>query len=659
MSKTPHLLSSLSLPRDIAGLSALDKETLAQEVRAVIIQTIARNGGHLAPSLGVVELTIALLTAFNPPEDSIVWDVGHQSYPWKLLTGRAPAFGSIRQENGLSGFPKRSESVYDAFGVGHASTSISAALGMAVARDLNGEKGHVVAIIGDGALGGGMAFEALNQAGGLGKRLIVILNDNKMAISENVGALSLFLSRNLSTTWVMHLKRSVGDILLSIPRVGRWLLETVQRGEYSFKSFFTPGMLFEAFRFNYIGPVNGHDIGQLIKHLEMAKQLDQPVLLHVRTRKGKGYRPAELDPTRFHGVTGFEPDSGLFTPHSMEPKPSNGGYTKVFERTLCELGAADPRIVAVTAAMPEGTGTKGFQERFPDRFIDVGICEEHAVTFAAGLAARGLRPVVAIYSTFLQRAYDQIIHDVCLQNLPVVFCVDRAGLVGEDGPTHHGAFDLTFLRAVPNLLIFSPRDEQELRDGLFTALQQNAPVALRYPRSPSGRPCKADLPLTYLQPGLGEILLRSQSLENADSANGSVETMLSSPSPAPHSPENNICVLAIGSMVWPSVEAAATLPGQVTVFDVRWLKPLPVEQILALAHCHKKFLVVEENTAQGGLAAAVLESLAAHKLLNQITLRHLSLPDAFVPHGKAPNLRAHLSLDAPGIARALRQLAEE
>ncbi|MGN1037939.1 MAG: 1-deoxy-D-xylulose-5-phosphate synthase, partial [Mailhella sp.] len=479
------LLSSLHLPEDIPGLSLPLKQALAQELRDTIIRVVPKNGGHLAPSLGVVELTIALLSCFNPSQDSIVWDVGHQSYPWKLLTGRASSFDTLRRYGGLSGFPNRTESPYDVFGTGHASTSISAALGMAKARDLRQGKEHVIAVIGDGALSGGMALEALNQAGGMGNRLIVILNDNKMSISENTGALSRFLSRNLSHSTVMHIKQHVAKVLSRLPK-GNSIIDIIRKGELSFKSFFTPGMLFEAFQFNYIGPINGHDIAQLERHLNAAKELDMPVLLHIRTRKGKGYAPAENDPSHFHGVSASVADEISVPPQPNGWEPSGPGFSKAFGEKLCRLAETDSRLFAITAAMPEGTGLQHFQERFPERFADVGICEEHAVTFAAGLAARGFHPVVAIYSTFLQRAYDQIIHDVCLQNLPVTFCLDRAGLVGEDGPTHHGAFDLSWLRVIPNLTLGAPRDEATLQQALALAVNRNTPTALRYPRG-SGR----------------------------------------------------------------------------------------------------------------------------------------------------------------------------
>lgn len=640
MIDTP-LLQSLHLPEDIPGLSLPLKQALAQELRDTIIRVVTKNGGHLAPSLGVVELTIALLSCFDPAKDPIVWDVGHQSYPWKILTGRADRFDTLRRYGGISGFPNRSESPYDYFGVGHASTSISAALGMAAARDLKGGREHVVAVIGDGALSGGMALEALNQAGGMGHRLIVILNDNKMSISENTGALSRFLSRNLSHSTVMHIKQHVAKVLSRLPR-GESIVDVIRKGEVSFKSFFTPGMLFEAFQFNYIGPINGHDIVQLERHLEAAKQLDMPVLLHIRTRKGKGYAPAEHDPEHFHGISASVPDEISTPPQPSGWKPSGPGFSQAFGSTLCDLAEKNPRIFAITAAMPDGTGLQEFHERFPERFADVGICEEHAVTFAAGMASRGFHPVVAIYSTFMQRAYDQIIHDVCLQNLPVTLCLDRAGLVGEDGPTHHGAFDLSWLRTVPNLSLTAPRDESALRSALSLAVSMNGPVALRYPRG-SGRkldasrlrfasalaPRQEDYPL----PGHGELLLRGNT---------------------------KVCIMAAGQRAVPCAEAALLVAEKTgllaSVFDACWVKPLPEEQILALAGENDALLLVEENSLLGGFSSAVLELLADHDRLCHLKIRRLGLPDRFIAHGPVRRLRADVGLNVAGIASALKEL---
>ena len=641
MTDTP-LLSSLRLPEDIPGLSLSLKQELAQELRDTIIRVVTQNGGHLAPSLGVVELTIALLSCFDPAHDPIVWDVGHQSYPWKLLTGRADRFDTLRRYGGLSGFPNRSESPYDCFGVGHASTSISAALGMAAARDLRGGKEHVVAVIGDGALSGGMALEALNQAGGMGNRLIVILNDNKMSISENTGALSRFLSRNLSHSTVMHIKQHVAKVLSRLPK-GDSIVDIIRKGEVSFKSFFTPGMLFEAFQFNYIGPINGHDIAQLERHLEAAKQLDMPVLLHIRTRKGKGYGPAENDPSHFHGISASVADEIDVPPQPTGWKPSGPGFSRAFGDELCRLAEKNPNIFAITAAMPDGTGLQSFHERFPERFADVGICEEHAVTFAAGLASRGFHPVVAIYSTFMQRAYDQIIHDVCLQNLPVTFCLDRAGLVGEDGPTHHGAFDLSWLRVVPNLTLGAPRDEEALKQALDLAVSANGPVALRYPRG-SGRKLDAShfrfadalqTTETYPQPGQGQLLLRGNA---------------------------GVCILAAGQRAVPCAEAALLTAEKTgllaSVFDACWVKPLPEKQILELAAQNDALLIVEENSRLGGFSSAVLELLADNDALRHLKIRRLGLPDRFIPHGPVRRLRADVGLNVSGIAATLKELLQ-
>lgn len=625
-SATP-LLDSIHAPADIRALSIPQLEQLAHEVRVRIIDVVSHTGGHLAPSLGVVELTLALLSSFDADSDKFIWDVGHQSYAWKLLTGRSERFHTLRQLDGISGFPKPCESSYDHFGVGHSSTSISAAMGMAMARDLAEEHHRVVAVIGDGSLTAGQAFEGLNLAGHMGRRFIVVLNDNEMSISPNVGALSRFLSRTLSRRWVRQTKKDVLALLRSIPRVGNDLATYAMRGEWSFKSFFTPGMLFEAFRFTYIGPVDGHDLAALKRHLDMAAAVeDGPVLLHVLTRKGKGYKPAEDDPTHFHGVGVFEPETGLALKKANVPS-----FTDIFGKTLTEMAATDKRIVAITAAMPEGTGTTSFQEQFPERFVDVGICEQHAVTFAAGLAIRGLRPVVAIYSTFLQRSYDQIVHDVCLQNLPVTFCLDRSGLVGEDGPTHHGSFDIAYLRHIPNMRLLSPRDEDMLRHAFYTAINGNAPTALRYPRG-AGYGVAVDGPLRMLEEGRGELLQDGE----------------------------RIAVIAVGNRVHPALEAAQMIQEelgvQVAVFDPIWLKPLPEEQLLELVRRFGMVLFVEESSLSGGFSSAVLEMLADKDALHGQRIRRLGLPDHFVEQGTQRQLRERLGLRADGIAKELREL---
>ena len=638
-------LLSPSLPDSLRSMGIPELESLADDAREAIIGTVLRTGGHLASSLGAVDLTVALLHVFDPALDSVIWDVGHQSYAWKLLTGRAGRFGTLRQFGGLSGFTSRAESKYDKFGAGHASTSISAALGIAKARDLRKGRENVVAVIGDGSLTGGMAFEALNNAGAQGGRFIVVLNDNEMSISHNVGALSLFLSRNLSADGVMRIKKLVEKGLTSIPKIGDSVLSMAMRGENSFKAFFTPGMLFEAFGFNYIGPVDGHNMTQLIQHLELAKAQDRPVLLHVRTQKGHGYTPAEEDPAKFHGVRGFTPERDLVPPKPRSDEETGPGFSKTFGQTLCELADDDRRIVAITAAMPDGTGLAGFRERHPERFIDVGICEQHAVTMAAGLACEGCRPVVAVYSTFLQRAYDQIIHDVCLQKLSVVFCLDRAGLVGEDGATHHGAFDLSYLRTAPNLALAAPRDEADLRNLLYTALHMEGPVAIRYPSRPTKSNVVLEKQFTFLTPGKGEMLLESAA-------------------PADVKKQRGLCVIAAGHRAHPALRAvrsaAERLPGcAVSVFDPRWIKPLDEEAVLKIAGEYAAILLVEENTRIGGFSSAVLECLADHDALGLARIRRCALPDAFIGHGSIPDLRASLGIDAAGLDREIIQILNE
>lgn len=616
-------LDGIHNPAQLHGLADAELEALARAIRERIIHTVSQNGGHLAPSLGVVELTLALLAEFDLNCDKLIWDVGHQAYAHKLLTGRAQVFDSLRAFGGISGFPRMEESPYDHFGVGHSSTSISAALGMAVARDLRARKHHVIAVIGDGSLTGGEAFEGLNLAGHMGRRLIVVLNDNEMSISPNVGALSLFLSRTLSRRWVRQTRREALKFLRGIPRIGQKLALYAMRGEWSFKSFFTPGMLFEAFRFNYIGPIDGHDLPALRKNLQMAAAVeDGPVLLHVRTVKGKGYEPAESNPTRFHGI-------GLFTPETGEPLRAAKAttFTQVFGETLVKLAEKDERIIAITAAMPEGTGTDAFRARFPERFVDAGICEQHAVTFAAGLASQGFLPVVAIYSTFLQRAYDQIVHDVCLQNLPVTFCVDRAGLVGEDGATHHGAFDIAYLRHIPNMRIMAPRDERMLRNCLVTALNLGAPCALRYPRG-AGFGMDQDFEPAILPEGVGELMQQGEKL----------------------------AIIAVGNRVHPALAAAALIEKESgikpLVFDPVWLKPAPSETLAEIAGKCRALLFVEEGSLTGGFASAALESLCDGGHLNGQKIRRLGIGDKFVQHGAQEELRNREGLSAESIARA-------
>jgi len=625
----PVILPRITAPSDVAELTPDERLALCEEIRSTIIRIVSTTGGHLAPSLGVVELTVALLTAFDPAVDPIVWDVGHQAYGYKLLTGRYGNFDTLRTLGGVSGFPKMSESPFDHFGVGHSSTSISAALGMAVARDLSGGDNKVVAVIGDGSMTAGLAYEGLNQAGDLDRDLVVVLNDNEMSISRNVGAVSSFLSKGLSHRWVRRFKKDVDSILRKVPGIGEDLSQYARRSEEAFKSMFTPGMLFEAFQFNYLGPFDGHDLGQLIQVFEHVRTLDGPVLVHVLTKKGKGYEPAETNPTYFHGVGCFQPETGRASKFDPCALPS---YTEVFGDALCKLAAKDERVVAITAAMPEGTGLTVFGEQFPERFVDVGICEQHAVTFAAGLASKGYRPVVAIYSTFLQRSYDQVVHDVCLQNLPVVLCMDRGGLVGEDGPTHHGAFDLSFLRHVPNLVLMAPKDEAELQSMLATALVHDGPVALRYPRGV----------------GVGAALVRDP--QPLPVGRGEVMTE-----------GKDVLVVAVGSRVMPAMEAVRELEAEqgvaATVFNLRFVKPLPVEQLLELAGRHTRILTVEENALAGGAGSAVLELLSDKGLLDGRVVRRLGLPDAFVEHGKQSELRAKVGIDAAGIKKVLAELA--
>jgi 1-deoxy-D-xylulose-5-phosphate synthase len=621
------LLDSIDNLDDLAGLDLDELEILARDIRGFIIDVVSRNGGHLAPSLGVVELTLALLRVFDPRQDRIIWDVGHQAYAYKILTGRKDGFTTLRQLDGISGFPRMSESEFDAFGVGHSSTSISAGLGMAVARDILGRSNKVVSVIGDGSMTAGLAYEGLNQAGDLDRDLVVVLNDNEMSIARNVGALSSYLSRKLSSRWVVRLKKDIESWMRQIPRIGNELAEYARRSEDSLKSFFTPGMLFEAFKFNYLGPIDGHNIKSLVDVFTQVRDLQGPVLVHVTTKKGKGYEPAENNPTYFHGVGGFEPETGISRKTSGSGPPS---YTKVFGDYLCELAEKNESIVAITAAMPEGTGLGKFEEKFPDRFFDVGICEQHAVTFAAGLATQGFHPVLAIYSTFLQRSYDQVIHDVCLQNLPVTFCLDRGGLVGEDGPTHHGAFDLSFLRHIPNMTLMAPKDEAELKRLMLTALKTDGPCAIRYPR---GVGVGAEIP-SKTEPvplGQGEILREG----------------------------GEVLIIALGSRVYPALEAAEELEKEniySAVFNARFVKPLPEEQLLELFPKYSHVVLAEENVLQGGFSSAVLEFVTDSGVLNGHKIKRVGIGDFFIEHGKQKELRQRYRLNSQGIKEAVLEV---
>jgi 1-deoxy-D-xylulose-5-phosphate synthase len=619
------LLRTINNPQELKKLAPELLPQLAQEVREKIIATVAKTGGHLAPSLGVVELTIALHYVFDCPRDKIVWDVGHQAYTHKLLTGRQDRFHTLRQHGGISGFPKRSESPCDSFDTGHSSTSISAALGMASACCLQKERKRVIAVIGDGSMTAGIAFEGLNNAGDLNKDLIVVLNDNGMSIAPNVGAMSSFLSRKLTRPTMVFLKKQVEALLRSFPAIGDDLLSWAKRSEESFKTFFTPGMLFEALKFTYLGPVNGHRLDHLIETFNNVKNLRGPILVHVRTIKGKGYEPAETDPTGFHGLGKFDPDTG-------EPKKSVSEvptYTEVFGDTLVRLAKANDKIVAITAAMPDGTGLGDFSKHFPNRFFDVGICEQHAVTFAGGLAVGGMRPVATIYSTFLQRAYDQVLHDVCLQKLPVVFAMDRGGVVGEDGETHQGLFDLSFLRHLPNLVLMAPKDENELRDMLYTAVEHPGPIAMRYPRGRGVGVAFSSI-LNRIPIGKAEVLTEG----------------------------NDLLILALGASVYPALEAAKNLAQQgfsATVVNARFVKPLDESLILTLAASHGRVLTVEENIVAGGFGSAVLELLADRGIFG-VPVKRLGIPDIFVEHGSQDLLRQKYGLDAAGILKGALEI---
>jgi 1-deoxy-D-xylulose-5-phosphate synthase len=618
------LLAGIGGPQDLKSLSIKELYQLAEEIREQIICTVSRNGGHLAPNLGAVELTLALHYVFDAPDDMIIWDVGHQAYAHKLVTGRRERFKTIRTHGGISGFPKRSESPYDVFGVGHASTSISAALGLASGKFIKGDKKRVIAVIGDGSMTGGMAFEGLNQAGHLERDLIVVLNDNEMSIAPNVGALSSFLSRKMTGKLAVRIKKDVATLLTSIPGIGDDILQLAKRGEDSVMTFFTPGMLFEALKFEYIGPIKGHHLERLIEAFTNAKNLRGPVLVHALTTKGKGYKPAECDPSKFHGLGMFEVNTG-----QPIKKPGAPSYTKIFGQTLVRLAAEDDRIVAITAAMPEGTGLSQFAALYPERFFDVGICEQHAVTFAAGLAIEGFKPVLAIYSTFLQRAYDQVVHDICLQNLPVTFVMDRGGLVGEDGPTHHGVFDLSYLRHVPNMVLMAPADENELQRMLKTALEYEGPIALRYPRG-TAEGVDMEAELRTVEIGKGKVLRQG----------------------------NDLAIMAIGNRVWPSVEAANELEREsirAAVVNSRFVKPLDKELIIHMAHQCNHLITVEENALQGGFGSAVLELLAEESITGVRVVR-LGVGDQFIDHGPQQMQRCVCSIDTAAIVQAARSM---
>ena len=608
------MLESIHSPEDLRKLQRSDLPRLAADVRQCVLDNVSQTGGHLSSNLGTVELTVALHYVFNTPEDRIVWDVGHQTYPHKILTGRRERMPTLRQLGGLSGFPRRDESEYDTFGTAHSSTSISAALGMAIAARQKGESRHAVAVIGDGAMTAGMAFEAMNNAGIEDCKLLVILNDNDMSISPPVGALNRYLAQLMSGRFYSTAKNMGKNVLKSAPP----LFELAKRFEQHAKGMVVPATMFEQFGFNYIGPIDGHDLDSLIPTLENIKQLKGPQFLHVITKKGQGYKLAEDDPVNYHGPGKFDPKVGL-VPAATTPKPA---FMHIFGQWLCDRAAADQRLVGITPAMREGSGMVEFHKRFPDRYYDVGIAEQHAVTFAAGLACEGLKPVVAIYSTFLQRGYDQLIHDVALQNLPVVFALDRAGLVGADGATHAGAYDIAYLRCIPNVSVACPSDERECRLLLSTAYAQNHPVAVRYPRG-TGVGVEAGGDLQTLPFGKAEIRREGQ----------------------------GVCILAFGTLLYPALQVAEKI--NATVVNMRWAKPLDLEMVLAMAARHEHLVTVEDACVMGGAGSAVAEALQKANVLRSIL--SLGLPDEFVEHGDPAKLMALLGLDAAGIEKSIRQ----
>ena len=606
---TYPLLESLATPADLRRLPAAKLGELAQELRRFLIHSVSTRGGHFAAGLGTVELTIALHYVFNTPYDRLVWDVGHQAYPHKVLTGRRDQLHTIKQHRGLAPFPTRSESEYDTFGVGHSSTSISAALGMAVAASQQGQNRRAVAIIGDGALTAGMAFEALNHAGSLPTDLLIVLNDNDMSISENVGALSNYLARALSGRMYSHLRESGKKVLSQMPTV--W--ELARRSEEHLKGMVLPGTLFEEMGFNYIGPIDGHDVKALVSTLRNLQKLRGPQFLHVVTRKGKGYAPAEADPIKWHGPGPFDPASGMiFKEASTGPT-----YSQIFGKWLCDMAERDPAVVGITPAMREGSGLVEYSKRFPGRYYDVAIAEQHAVTFAAGLAAEGLKPVVAIYSTFLQRAYDQLIHDVALQNLPVVFAVDRAGLVGSDGATHQGSYDLSFLRCIPNMVIMAPSDENECRQMLYTGTTLSSPSVVRYPRG-AGPGVAAETEMTALAVGRGQIRREGRS---------------------------GLAILVFGTLLESARKIAERLDA--TLVNMRFVKPLDETLVMSIAARHRAIITIEENAVMGGAGSAVGELFASEGV--SLPLRHIGIPDRFIEHGSRDTCLASAGLDLAGL----------
>lgn len=621
-----NILESINQPDDLKLLMPKQLTQLADEIRDLIINTVSENGGHLASSLGVVELTIALYKVFNFPSDKIIWDVGHQAYAHKILSDRRERFSTLRQKNGIAGFPKISESRYDTFGTGHASTSISAALGMAAARDIDKENYNVIAVIGDGALTGGEAFEALNNAGSLKKNMLIILNDNEMSISKNVGALSSYLSHIRTAPEYTHMKKDIGRLLNHLPKVGQTFYKTAEMLKDGVKNAFIAGGLFEEIGLSYIGPVDGNDLDSLINILQRIKNISGPILLHITTKKGKGYLPAENEPDKFHGIGRFDIQTGK----TLSKASSIPTYTQIFSKTILELAQSDKDIVTITAAMPGGTGLIPFAKMYPERFFDVGIAEEHALTMAAGMAASGKKPVIVLYSTFAQRGYDQILHDICLQNLPVTICLDRAGIVGEDGPTHHGVFDYSFLRNIPGITIMAPKDENELRNMLYTAVTYGKPIVLRYPRG-QAQGVHMDEQLTKLAIGQSEIIN-----DNGEYA-----------------------IIAAGTMVYPAMEAARLLAADditCSVINARFIKPLDENLLIKLAQSKKYIITVEENVLAGGFGSAILELLTKNNIsINNITC--MGLPDKFIPQGSRSELLQDNKLTAEGIAETIKNIS--
>ena len=615
------LLDTIDLPQQLRLLERKQLPQLAQELRAFLIDSVSKTGGHLASNLGVVELTIALHYVFNTPDDRLVWDVGHQTYPHKILTGRRQKMQALRKAQGIAGFPRRCESEYDTFGTGHSSTSISAALGMAVAAQKSGLERRAVAIIGDGAMTAGMAFEALNNAGDMNANLLVILNDNDMSISNNVGALNNYLTKLLSSRFYNTVRSSGKKVLSVMPP----MMEFAKRAEEHVKGMVMPGTLFEEFGFNYIGPIDGHDLDTLVETLRNIKQLKGPQFLHIVTQKGKGFEPAEDNPNRFHGVGKFDPYNGdAIASGTLAAKKT---YTQVFSDWLVDMAAIDQRLVAVTPAMCDGSGLNAFAEAYPDRYFDVGIAEQHALTFSAGLACDGLKPVVAIYSTFLQRAYDQLIHDIALQKLPVLLAIDRAGLVGADGPTHAGSFDLSYLRCIPNTVVMAPSDENECRQMLYTGFMHNGLAAVRYPRG-SGSGAVIQSKMQAIEIGKAQLLRTTQEVAG-----------------------KRVALLAFGSMLAPALQASESI--NASVVNMRFIKPLDTAMIAELANSHDLLVTIEENALMGGAGAAVLEAMQALNI--HMPVLCLGLPDQFIEHGNHETMLAECGLDPSGIVKAIEQ----